>query len=121
MRGFNLSRSSRVRRVRRVRLGRGVAAVAGGCDSLLCSSRVAPRRTSHRRRPRRRVVSRTSGKRRPPRPGWPPECFTLPGSVEEIERGVTDEQHAAHDAYTLAPLGGRLVPVPTRATMPEEF
>lgn len=43
---------------------------------------------------------------------WLPECFTLPDTIEEIERGVTAEVQAARDNYVLLPIGARLVAVP---------
>lgn len=43
---------------------------------------------------------------------WPPACFQLPATVEEIERGVTPEVQAERDRYVvLLPCAGRLVPM----------
>lgn len=46
---------------------------------------------------------------------WPPECMELPGTVAQIERGVSEETQRARDAHgaeMLLPVGGALIVVP---------
>lgn len=50
---------------------------------------------SRTRRPRARQRRQIRAAKR----AWPPECFELPDTPEEIERGVTPEVQAARDRY----------------------